>query len=94
MTDPLPPRFQEQVWQRIARAESKPGTAFWSDFVQVFLRAFTRPRVAYAYLTVLMAAGVAAGILTAQAERARLETDLGQRYVQTIDPYRLAASNP
>ena len=56
---PLPPRFQEQVWQRIARAETKPQTTitFWAwllHFVEVNL---PRPKVAYSYVAILLLFG-------------------------------------
>ncbi len=89
---PLPPRFQEQVWQRIARAETRPATALWATmarWVEVFL---PRPKFALAYVSVVLLIGIAAGSFAAQAAARRLNADLGQRYVQSLDPYRAAGS--
>lgn len=85
---PLPPRFQENVWSRIARAEPTARPSFWSGIFQVLAGAFERPRVAYSYAAVFLALGIAAGTWTAQVKRSHLEADLGQRYLQSINPYQ------
>ena len=90
---PLPPRFQEQVWQRIARAETKPQTTitFWAwllHFVEVNL---PRPKVAYSYVAILLLFGVVGGAWAAQRQTNRLDAALGSRYVQSIDPYQKVA---
>jgi hypothetical protein len=85
---PLPPRFQEQVWNRIARAEAKAKGSFWQELVRLVKATFDRPKVAYSYAAVLLAFGIAAGSWTAQVKSSRLETDLGQRYLQSINPYQ------
>lgn len=85
---PLPPRFQEQVWNRIASAEDKAQPSFWSGLVQLANRSLSRPKVAYSYAAVLLAVGIVAGSWTAQMKSNRLATDLGQRYVQSVDPYQ------
>jgi hypothetical protein len=90
---PLPPRFQEQVWRRIARAETQPAPTPWtwlSRWVEVLL---PRPKFAFSYVAALLVFGVAAGSLAAQATTRRLNVDLGLRYVQALDPYH-AASHP
>ncbi len=87
---PLPPRFQEHVWNRIARAETGPQISFWQAVAKLIGDAFARPRVAYGYAAVLLALGIAAGSFSAQLTTNRLETNLGQRYVQSIDPYQKA----
>lgn len=85
---PLPPRFQEQVWNRIARAEAKAKVTFWSGLIGLVKATLDRPKVAYSYAAVLLAFGVAAGSWTAQVKSSRWETDLGQRYLQSINPYQ------
>lgn len=91
---PLPPRFQEQVWQRIARAETAPQsprlTELWR-FIEVFL---PRPKFALSYLAIVLMLGLAAGFWAAQIKTSRLDSALSLRYVQSIDPYRTAASHP
>ena len=91
---PLPPRFQEQVWQRITRAETRPAPtplAWLSRWVEVLL---PRPQFAFSYVAALLVLGVAAGSLAAQATTRRLNADLSLRYVQSLDPYRADSSHP
>jgi hypothetical protein len=90
----LPPRFQEQVWQRIEKAEI-PQEANLSVLLKRLIEVVVpRPRFAYAYLTVLLVSGVAAGSLAAQLKASRLESELSTRYVQSIDPYRSETQLP
>ena len=86
---PLPPRFQEQVWQRIAKAERSAeqpaaGSVFWRLLTVVL----PRPGFAYAYLAALLVFGMAAGSWAAQVKASHMDSQLSLRYVQAIDPYR------
>ena len=85
---PLPPRFQEQVWQRIERAESAPAMSFHSALALWLQNLLPRPKLAYSYAAVLLALGVVAGAWAAQTQNTRMETSLGSRYLQSIDPYQ------
>ena len=94
METPLPPRFREEVWRRIARAETQPAPtplAWFSCWVEVLL---PRPKFALSYVAALMVFGIAAGTLAAQVTARRLNADLGLRYVQSIDPYHADTSGP
>ncbi len=91
---PLPPRFQEQVWQRIARAEAQPAPTLWVSLARWLEVVLPRPRFAFSYAAILLVVGVAAGSLAAQARTSRLETDLSLRYVQSVDPYHADVSRP
>jgi hypothetical protein len=91
---PLPPRFQEQVWQRIARAEIQPAPTLWASLSRSVEVLVPRPKFAFSYVAALLVFGVAAGTLAAQATTRRLNADLGLRYVQTLDPYHAAAPHP
>ena len=84
----LPPRFQEQVWRRIARAETDGEGAVWSGLLHSLERALARPALAGAYVAVLLAAGLSAGHWQVQREAAQLDRMLGLRYVQAVDPYQ------
>ncbi len=88
---PLPPRFQEEVWRRIERAEAKPASPLLRRLLASVL---PRPRFALAYFGLVLAAGIAAGSWAAQIKSSRMEADLSQRYVQSIDPYRADFSQP
>src|SRR5579871_5330826 len=83
----LPPRFQEQVWQRIERAQTPAAATLWRRLVRVIEDMLPRPSFAVAYLAVILAVGGAAGTLAAQARTSRLEAQLGARYVHSIDPF-------
>jgi len=91
---PLPPRFQEQVWQRIARAEAAAASSLWASFSRWLENVLPRPKFAFAYVAVLLVAGVTAGSLAAQVTTSRLETDLSMRYVRTLDPFQAHFSHP
>ena len=86
---PLPARFQEQVWNRIASAEANPEVAnsVWTWFRRMVDANLPRPKFAYAYMAVLLLLGVVSGAWAAQRQANRLNADLGSRYVQTVDPY-------
>lgn len=91
---PLPPRFQEQVWQRIERAGARPTLlTLWRSTLLALQRSLARPKLAFSYVTVLLAVGVAAGSWAAQIQSSRLDTALGLRYVQSVDPYKTVALN-
>ena len=91
---PLPPRFQEQVWQRLARAERRGQPGFWEALAGLISRALPQPRFAFAYVATVLLLGVAAGSVTAQIKTSHLNQELSQRYVQSIDPYRMQTAEP
>lgn len=86
----IPPRFQEQVWQRIERAEVAKEVFSWSAMVNEFLRALTRPALATAYVSALLVAGLLAGHWHARADTTKWDKALASRYVQAVDPYQQA----
>jgi hypothetical protein len=87
---PLPPRFQENVWQRIEAAERLQQTATpWTFFLHWLSQTIARPAVAVAYVTVLAVIGVTFGLKQVQDKSAHLESRLGQRYVQSVDPFQM-----
>jgi len=92
---PLPPRFQEQVWQRIARAEAKPEatTTIWSLLRGLLETKLPQPKFAYSYVATLLLLGVVSGAWAAQRESNRLTAALGSAYVQSVDPYQKVALN-
>jgi hypothetical protein len=91
---PLPPGFQEQVWQRIAKAGTGTEPAAWAGLWRLIEVVLQRPRFAYAYLAILLVAGVAAGSWAAQIKSTRLDSELSLRYVQSVDPFRADDSQP
>ena len=89
----LPPRFQEQVWQRISRAEAQHQGGAWDLFLSWLQLLLGRPKIALSYVTVLFVLGTAAGSWMAQTESRRVDDTLGKRYLQTVDPYQAVARN-
>jgi hypothetical protein len=90
----LPPRFQEQVWDRIAQGEAHPQAGPWTALWRWLGDVLPRPRVAVAYLSIFLVLGAAAGSVASQAKASRMEAELSQRYVQSIDPYQADRSTP
>jgi len=83
---PLPPRFEEQVWQRIARVGAAPN--LWLQFLNWLELALPRRAVAGAYLAILLLAGLTAGYWESRSKANELDEILGRRYVQMIDPFQ------
>jgi hypothetical protein len=84
---PLPPRFQEQVWKRIARAEAPTESSFWTALARLVEVVLPRPKIAFSYVAALLVLGVTAGSVTAQIKSSHLDATLRARYVQAVDPY-------
>ncbi len=92
---PLPPRFQEQVWRRIARTDTRRAPSFWASLSRWVEVLVPQPKFAFSYVAALLLLGVVAGSVAAQATTRRLDADLGSRYVQSLDPYHSGpASTP
>lgn len=84
----LPPRFQEQVWRRIERAEANAKLTFWQVFTRQVEAAFRRPALAVSYVTVLLFVGLTAGYWQAQDKSAQAQAQWRTAYVQSVDPYQ------
>jgi hypothetical protein len=90
----LPPRFREEVWQRIARGQARQAPPLWAGLMRLFEVVLPRPKVAFGCVAALLALGIAAGSWAAQIKSNRLQATLGLRYVQSLDPYRAGNSQP
>jgi hypothetical protein len=86
--DALPPRFGDQVWQRIALAEARRHAGGWTEIAAWIGRSLNRPALAVSYALVLLVAGWAGGSWHAQVDKARTTRELEARYVQLMDPYQ------
>ena len=85
---PLPPRFQEQVWRRIEQEDAAAAPiAFWPALQALVAQLFARRAFALAYLTVALLLGSGLGFWQARQQTDTYSASLGQRYVQSIDPY-------
>jgi len=86
----LPPRFQEQVWRRIERAEAAPvpTVSLAAVFANWLTNLLPRRTLATAYVAVLLVTGASVGWSQARQETARVAGELSARYAQTVDPYQ------
>lgn len=84
----LPPRFQEQVWRRIERAEATVKLTFWQALARQVEAAFRRPALAVSYVTMLLFVGLTAGYWQAQDKAAQAQASWRTAYVQSVDPYQ------
>lgn len=85
---PLPPRFQENVWKRIERAQVPVAPSVWAGIGHWIGTVLPRPALATSYVAVLLTIGVTAGWAQARQETARVKGELGERYVRVLDPYQ------
>ena len=82
----LPPRFQENVWRRIERAEkpkAAPARAGWLDALATWI---LRPQLAFAVAAVLVLMGV--GLGWNSGERLA-RNDAQARYLSAVAPNAL-----
>jgi hypothetical protein len=91
--DPLPLRFEEQVWVQIKRAEFPPKARLWTWLERLLESVLPQPKVAYCYVSLLLAVGIAMGMWEAQKQINRLDASLGSRYLQSVDPFQGARPN-
>lgn len=89
---PLPPRFREAVWRRIEQEEAKSNLTLLAALSAWVESVLPHPKVALCYVTALSLVGIASGLWIGQEKSHRLNTDLGLRYVQSIDPFQSSAS--
>jgi hypothetical protein len=89
VTTPLPPRFQEQVWQRIARVEAGATPGLWVALRNWLETALPRRTAAVSYFAVVLAVGLTAGHWRGRQKAAELQDRLSARYVQSVDPYQM-----
>jgi len=89
----LPPRFESEVWRRIALAQEKPVSGFNFDWL---FRIANQPRLAFA--SVMTAVVLGMGLATWQAQQSYHQEIIASkvRYIQSVDPLAntLLSSNP
>ena len=84
----FPPRLQEGVWRRIERAQTSTRLSGWSAIARWVSNVLPRPVLAASYIAVLLATGLTAGWAEARQTTARVKGELGDRYIQSLDPYQ------
>jgi hypothetical protein len=83
----LPPRFQENVWRRIAQQEAKVSPR--PSFITWLEAAFKRPALVTSYVTVLLFIGLTTGYLRGHDQTMREQSQERTLYVQSVDPYQV-----
>ncbi|MGZ4971795.1 MAG: hypothetical protein ACXWBP_03625 [Limisphaerales bacterium] len=83
---PLPPRFRENVWNRIEAQRPVYSPPLWSLVLDWLKSSFPRPALAAAYVTIFLIIGLAGGWVQAQHQNAKINGELETRYLQSIDP--------
>jgi hypothetical protein len=87
VSQPLPPRFETRVWQRIKSANARPAPVF-TLIAQWIEQALDRPVLAVAYVSILLVIGLTLGDWQAHLQSARAENAARALYVQAVDPYQ------
>ena len=88
VTTPLPPRFQELVWHRIARVEAGAASGPWATLRNWLEMALPRRAMTVSYLGILLLMGLTAGHWHGRQKAAEVRDRLSARYVQSVDPYQ------
>jgi hypothetical protein len=89
VAEPLPARFRENVWSRIAASESPaPVRPARKTFEAWLASILLRPAFARAYLAVILFAAVGAGLWFASEKSSQWDRELAAKYVQSVDPYQ------
>jgi hypothetical protein len=93
----LPPRFQEQVWRRIACAEEEPAwpvSAWLLRLAALGANLLRKPVGAAAYVSVLLAIGILAGVWRSDHYANQTEAAWRTAYLQAVTPTPSLESQP
>ena len=90
----IPPRFQAEVWAKIAARETERGPASFSEFLRWLFPSPVFLRFATVTAMGILAIGVAFGQVAARSTNERHEITLAQHYAASIDPYLRMAAHP
>ena len=89
---PLPPRFVENVWRRIEKAEPAAplvsNPTLWVVLKTWLALTLPRPAFAISYVSVLLVAGLFAGYWHSRVEATSWDRALASRYVEAVDPFQ------
>lgn len=85
-TPPLPPRFQDAVWRRIERGETRPGKAEGKIWLEKVAALMLRPRLALASVVAVLLAGLLLGVISGAS---LVRQDAQSRYLAAVAPNAL-----
>ena len=94
LATPIPPRFQERVWERIQRVEMPAAAGAPGGFRRMLEVLLPRPQFSAFFLVIVLGLGIGAGSWAAQVRTNRLQAVLGSRYLGSLDPYAARAVQP
>lgn len=80
---PLPPRFQEGVWQRIDGALTTPGAGPVAAWLDRAVASLLRPRLALAGMAVMLLLGTTIGVVQGMDLAQEMAK---QRYLHAVSP--------
>jgi len=84
---PLPPRFRERVWGRIAESEASRTTPFGSLCASL-VSMFGRRSFAVSCIAILVMMGLLVGLWHGHSQQRQVQALLAGRYVQTVASYQ------
>jgi hypothetical protein len=82
----VPSNFNSVVWRRL---EAHRCVSILEAIRQWLTELFARPTVAFAYLSVALVIGLAAGQVQSLKVIRERDSQLEARYVQSVDPYSI-----
>ena len=80
----LPPRFESEVWRRIALAQEKPAS--WLNFDWLF-QITNQPKLAFAIVMTAVFLGTGSATWQAQQNYHQEFAASKIRYIQSVDPF-------
>jgi hypothetical protein len=87
------PRFQENVWKRIARSTPETRPNLVSVFAARIESLFRSPALATSYLGVLLFLGTGLGYMQANHTKEEARSQFQSMYVQSVDPYQMPGNS-
>lgn len=84
---PLPPGFQQGVWERVATRSRSAPVSYWRLLCLWLDECFRQPTWAVSFAALFLMAGLAFGFWRGYETTRDLDLDLARRYVQMVDPY-------
>ena len=84
----VPPGFQSAVWQRIDSETRLMKRSVLESLIAWFNEFAARPQFAASTVALLIMIGVTAGWTQGQREVSRVQNQLAQKYLASLDPYQ------
>jgi hypothetical protein len=89
---PLPPAFAQSVWKRIDEQAHRANHSVFEVLRSWMDGIVRRPRLAATFLAAFLFVGGSIGWTQGHRDSVRLQDELADRYVRSLDPYRAPRS--